>query len=366
MNAIEREALWERLAEAELVVGEGPPTPDGGDTPWYVRAMLGIAGWLAAVFGLALVGSVMSALIGTPTGVTLLVVGALFCTGAWALYRAAPASDFLAQFAFVTSLAGQGLLAVGIGTSIDLPRDVTALFCALAALELVLVVLVPNALHRVWCTLAATTFAAFALFSAGLGPVTAPLVAAGFAVTCLGEAHRTRGHAPLQSVGSALGLALAVVTLVPNLPAELVGLFAPGGTSIPYRTESVGLGLVTGAIAWYLSRGLDARTATRLSIVAAGIALAVAMRDAPGHHRRPDRRRRRLRPFTPRSRQPRPRRAAPLPRALLPLARADAAREVVDPDRERCGADRDRPRRLPPPSRTEPCRRTRKRQRQRR
>ena len=42
-------AAWAQLKEAGLVEGEQPQAADV-TTPWYVQAMLGIAGWIGAMF----------------------------------------------------------------------------------------------------------------------------------------------------------------------------------------------------------------------------------------------------------------------------------------------------------------------------
>ena len=50
------QALWSDLRQAGLVSGGAPPT-DEDETPWYVRTMLGVAGWIAALFLLGFVGA---------------------------------------------------------------------------------------------------------------------------------------------------------------------------------------------------------------------------------------------------------------------------------------------------------------------
>jgi hypothetical protein len=72
------EALWLRLREARLVEGDMPasePAP-----PWFVRLMLGIAGWLGAIFLLAFVGIGFAALMRSPTAG--IAVGAAVCVAA--------------------------------------------------------------------------------------------------------------------------------------------------------------------------------------------------------------------------------------------------------------------------------------------
>ena len=279
MNGAERALSWQRLREAGIAVGELPGP--GGDAPWYVRAMLGIAGWMAAAFGLALIGLLLGALIDR-TGAALLI-GVLLCAGAGALYRLASTNDFLAQLAFVTSLGGQALIGYGLFRLVGTLSSVVPWVSAVAAVELMLLLLLADSLHRLWCTLAATACAVLALGASGLGALVVPLVAFGFATLCLGETRRTRHHGPLGAVGSALALALALAALARHVPLELLGRHSPF-IPAPWSAalESVLIGLVLGGIAWRIASGLGARTTTRCALVAAALALAVATHGAPG------------------------------------------------------------------------------------
>ena len=88
--ASERE-LWSRLASAGLTAGEMPAT-DEARTPWYVRAMLGVAGLIAAAFLLGFVGAALSFIVNSkPASV---VVGSLVVACAYAVFRLAPRNDF--------------------------------------------------------------------------------------------------------------------------------------------------------------------------------------------------------------------------------------------------------------------------------
>ena len=59
MSASDRTALWDRLDAAGLVEGAAPSAAADA-VPWYVRAMVGIAGWIAACFLLAFVGGAVA------------------------------------------------------------------------------------------------------------------------------------------------------------------------------------------------------------------------------------------------------------------------------------------------------------------
>jgi uncharacterized protein DUF4401 len=59
MSASDRTALWGRLDAAGLVEGNAPSAAADA-VPWYVRAMVGIAGWIAACFLLAFIGGAIA------------------------------------------------------------------------------------------------------------------------------------------------------------------------------------------------------------------------------------------------------------------------------------------------------------------
>ena len=60
--AVTAAALWARLSADGLVEGE-MPEPGRPASPWYVRTMLGIAGWIGALFLLAFLGAAFSLLV---------------------------------------------------------------------------------------------------------------------------------------------------------------------------------------------------------------------------------------------------------------------------------------------------------------
>ena len=282
MNAVERAAAWRRLLEAGIVDGEQPPET-GGDSPWFVRAMLGIAGLMAGAFGLALIGLTLGAVVDGRAAA--LLVGTSLCAGAFALYRRPSANDFLAQLALVASFGGQALIGAVLFGLVDDPplgSHPSVGATAMAAVELLLFLLVTNPLHRLWCTLAATACVVYVLHASGLGVLGVPLIAFGFVTVCLGEPARTRHHAPLDAVGGALALALVLVALGHFASVGLDATAVAVAASVPPVTESVLVGLVLGGIAWRIAGGLGARTATRLALVAGALALAAVTSGAPG------------------------------------------------------------------------------------
>ena len=125
MTPISGAALWQKLAEAGIVEGDAPPPADGA-SPWYVRTMLGIAGWIGALFLLGFVGAAM-AVVFDSAGAAL-VVGALCCTGASFIFRSR--NDVALQFGLAISLAGQVMMIFGLGDILDAGGAVVPLLIA--------------------------------------------------------------------------------------------------------------------------------------------------------------------------------------------------------------------------------------------
>jgi hypothetical protein len=203
MTTPARDALWRQLAAAGLVQGDQPP-PSVAPTPWYVRTMLGVAGWIGALFLMAFVATGLIGVFENAAG--LLTTGAIGCAGAYAMLRAFPANDFAAQFALALSLAGQALFVVGLyntmGERFDAP-----FYAAVMAFEILLVVLFAHLVHRVCSTVAAAVAWSLAAPRIGLG-VTSGATALGFALIWLNEARWIRRGTLWRPVGYGLALSM--------------------------------------------------------------------------------------------------------------------------------------------------------------
>jgi uncharacterized membrane protein len=156
-------ALRARLVDAELVQGEIPELGDNA-TPWYVRLMLGIAGWIGAGFLLGLVGVGFEFVFKSETAA--LVIGGLLCTAAAVLFRARQESDFTSQFGLAVSFAGQALILVGLLRLFGQePRVVAGV---VMVVQVLLFVVAPNFLHRVWSVAAGGFAVIYVLNRSGL------------------------------------------------------------------------------------------------------------------------------------------------------------------------------------------------------
>jgi hypothetical protein len=82
--------VWADLLKAGLVQGASPEL--NVRSPWFVRVMLGVAGWFGALFLLFFVGLAMSFIFKNAGAALLLGAGA--CAVAAMLFRKFPEHDF--------------------------------------------------------------------------------------------------------------------------------------------------------------------------------------------------------------------------------------------------------------------------------
>ncbi|PSJ38412.1 DUF4401 domain-containing protein [Allosphingosinicella deserti] len=173
MNAAD---LWGRLRAEGLVEGE-IPVADRPASPWFVRVMLGIAGWIGAFFLILFVGAAFEFIMKSPA--FAVGAGAACCAGAFALFRGFDGNDFAEQFGLAVSLAGQILMIIGLADYLEPEQG--PFYFLVAALQVVLAVAVPNFIHRVLAASGAAIALALGINQLGLPGLSAPLLAAGLA-----------------------------------------------------------------------------------------------------------------------------------------------------------------------------------------
>ena len=280
MNAAGRGELWGRLVDAGIVAGDLPE--DAGDmTPWYVRAMIGTAAWIAALFLVLSIGIGLAELLKNPMATG--VAGLIICAAAIALMRASPSGVFASQLALAGSLAGQALVAYALLDSA--PRSELVPWLWLGAFELVLVVVAANYLHRVLSTLGVAVAASFALVAVGWWSLFPALVTAGFVAVQLNEARLASRGSLWQPI--ATGLAIAAVISASE------AMFGPGEIGLwgIHRAMAappwVGTAAIVGvliATVWALLRdaGVPAGSKVAIATWLAVVALAAAAWPVPG------------------------------------------------------------------------------------
>lgn len=155
---VDQHELWQTLQENKLVSGD---LPDKGEleSPWYVRVLVGIGGWLAALFILGFIG----------TGFAIVfrneqfgaVIGVMMAVGSYVMLRSVKDNDFAEQFALAVSFAGQAVFAFGL-FRIFRGESGTA-YLLFALFQAVLAWVMPSNVHRIWSSFAAAIALAFGL-----------------------------------------------------------------------------------------------------------------------------------------------------------------------------------------------------------
>ncbi len=283
MRASDPQSLWSCLEAEGLVVGTSPPTGVSA-APWFVRVMLGIAGWIGGLFLMFFVGLALKDVLQSPAA--YLTTGLVVCTAAAMLFRAQPDSDFASQLGLALSLAGQGLVLTALTKA--LPNNSSAVAIGMSFWEAILFVSVPNFVHRVWASWAGACAILFALADWHLQAYGPGLLAIACAWIWLNEFHYARWGATLRA--GAYGLTLALIFAVAQQALIPGAGWWHGTANRPPGSDYhawIGAGLggiaLLGLIRGLLTReALEPASGARWRILAAAGVLAAASLKAPG------------------------------------------------------------------------------------
>lgn len=275
--------IWARLQHAGLVQGE-VPEPNGARSPWFVRVMLGIAGWFGALFLLIFVGLGLNFII--KTAGAALVAGIVACGVAAALFRKSPENDFAGQFGLAVSMAGQALMIFGIGDMIG-SKTVAVIGMVVAAIQVALFWLLPSYVHRIWSATVGACALAMALADMGLLAFTPALVLAAFAWVWLREFDHAKDGSLVRAGGYGLAIAAVAIAVVHGELSIAWILDRPKPPVGGIAGVWIGAGLTAAALLWAVVQ-LLAREDVPLESAQGKIAfvgaviLAVATLKAPG------------------------------------------------------------------------------------
>jgi hypothetical protein len=275
--------LWERLSADALVEGERPQAGRPA-SPWYVRAMLGVAGWIGALFLLGFVGAALAFIM--EGAAIAIVAGAACCAAAFILFRIFADSDFAEQFALAVSLVGQVLLIIGFGELLTMGD--TSFYLTVAAIQAGLALAVPNFLHRLLATGGAAVALALAINQMALHGLAAPLLCAGLALVWLDPKLWAGRGALWRPVGYGLVLALLLVETFRLFGAESwLGLGKEKAGWLALYGPLMGRSLTAAVLVWAavaLSRreGFAPASPTFLSAAGAAILFGLVSLLAPG------------------------------------------------------------------------------------
>ena len=237
--------LWARLSADGHVEGERPET-DRPASPWYVRVMLGIAGWIGAGFLIMFVGAAFAFILEDAAFAG--VAGLICCAGAFALFRAFEGNDFAEQFGLAVSLAGQVLIIVGLAEYLETADP--AFFLAVAATQAALAAAVPNFLHRLLATSGAGIAIALAIQQLSLHGLAAPSLCLGLASVWL-EPRLWAGEGRMwRPVGYGLVLAVMLVETFRLLGTGLGFAESSAAPWIQHYGPLLGRGLTAVILVW--------------------------------------------------------------------------------------------------------------------
>ena len=276
------QTLWSELRQAGLVWADAPPT-DADETPWYVRTMLGVAGWIAALFLLGFIGAALAFVMrseGAMIGVGLVAIG-----GAYAIFRAAGKGAFLSQFGFAASVAGQALVIMGLAGTVK--PEHAAFWLIVAALEAALAIALPNFVHRVWSAFAAATALTVFLALSHAFFVATGLLSALVLAAWLGELTWASAHSIVRS--SAYGLTLALlqaVGFVAFWTMDVERFFSQSGAQQwlqPWMGEGLAAAVLVVAVYQLLQRaGISPLRRDAMAALLAAALIGLASLKAPG------------------------------------------------------------------------------------
>ena len=278
-------SLWGLLKQEGLVDGEAP-RDTVATTPWYVRTMLGIAGWIGAMFLMGFVGAGFAFVM--KSAAAALVVGGSLCAVATFMFRTRAHGDFFSQFAFALSLAGQMLIVTGlmqIGSS-----QISSIALVFALLQAALFLLMPNFIHRVWSAMVGSGALVMALSHWGFHPYMQAGMFAAFSWAWLNEFSHARRSAQIRAIGYGLVLLLiadlimgSAAGMTRSLWLDRAGTPLLGGALAPW----IAAALIGATIIWVvwkllLREGVALTKEPGLAAIGGAVLVALVSIKAPG------------------------------------------------------------------------------------
>jgi hypothetical protein len=136
------DSLAQALAHRGVIKpGSMPPLSPGGERPWFVSALLGVAGWFAGMFVLAFV----AALFRPDATIDFVIAAAVLLPAAFGLYAADRHNAFFDQLALALSIAGQVAATIAFSNGL---KSEAAIAASVAVMQCALLVIMPNRLAR--------------------------------------------------------------------------------------------------------------------------------------------------------------------------------------------------------------------------
>lgn len=197
------QTFWQALQQAGLVTGEQPADPQ---PHWSSRFMLGLVGWIAALFLLFFLFMTFEQL--TREANSALLLGGVLLAGAFALNRSQK-GDLRDQFVLALTLAADAWLLYGLLEQLD-PRQ-ALLWFGLALLSMLIAALFDHWLVRLFHSVAAALLLTLGLACLGLQLLALPLVMATLTLCWLRADKDPHRHGFYHAISMGLALSLLVL-----------------------------------------------------------------------------------------------------------------------------------------------------------
>ncbi|PMG41978.1 DUF4401 domain-containing protein [Shewanella sp. 10N.286.52.B9] len=133
-------SLWQSFLQHGLVVGEQPAKPEL-KSPWFVKLLLAISGWFAALFFLGFLAIGMEFIFDNEIGA--FIVGTILTIVAYVLFKSNK-NEFVEHLSLAISFSGQILIVYGFTLYFD---DNTS-WLLTTLLQFSLMAIMPNDIHR--------------------------------------------------------------------------------------------------------------------------------------------------------------------------------------------------------------------------
>lgn len=242
--------LLETLAQAGLIADDASAAAHT-DSPWYVKLMLALFGWLSALFLLGFFALGLESLF--DNAIATFVVGSFLIGAAFFMLRKSP-NDFVEHLALAVSLAGQAMIAYLVVDNLE--SSWRWIWLIGAAFQAALAYLIPNFVHRVFssCVAAYSLMMTLGLF--GLPFLSAALLLFAIAWLWLNEFRYPLQMQRMQAAAYGMLLALIATSSLRLFSRELAewqwsqGAQPPLWYS-PWLSEALS-GLVTLYVVWRL------------------------------------------------------------------------------------------------------------------
>jgi len=177
------------------------------DTPWFVKVLHAFSGWMASVFLLLTFGAMIGRLFDTPP--MMFGLGLFLIATSYLLLNSKEDALFLQHVALSISLSGQALVSFALFQWSDYHAFGDPLpWLGLAGLELLLMIAMPDYLHRVFSAGVFGVAMIFGMHCLGAGALVIPLLLGSVTWLGLHEYDQSNTIFLRQAIGWGLSLAL--------------------------------------------------------------------------------------------------------------------------------------------------------------